>query len=89
MPMNIDDPTIEDKMNHDYQSVESYRFVNNFHDIAANTVMGTYAHTAMTYNLYDKSYTPSTYVFRYDHEYGRYKTYRSNGRVGLAKRNTL
>ena len=37
MPMNVNDETIDDKMNHDYQSVESYRFVNNFHDIAANT----------------------------------------------------
>ena len=71
MPMNVNDDTIEDKINHDYQSVESYRFVNNFHDIAANTIMGTYAHTALTYNLYDKSYKKD--VFRYDHEYGNSK----------------
>ena len=54
--MNVNDETIDDKMNHDYQSVESYRFVNNFHDIAANTALGTYAHKAITYNLFDKSY---------------------------------
>ena len=71
MPMNVNDDTIKDKMNHDYQSVESYRFVNNFHDIAANTAMGTYAHTATTYNFYDKSYTPS--VYNYELEYGMTK----------------
>jgi len=67
MPMNINDETIKDKINHDYQSVESYRFVNNFHDIAANTIMGTYAHTALTYNLYDKSY--KTDVYNYENKY--------------------
>ena len=71
MPMNVNDDTIKDKMNHDYQSVESYRFVNNFHDIAANTALGTYAHTAITYNFYDKSYTPS--VYNYELEYGMTK----------------
>ena len=55
MPMNVNDDTIKDKISHDYQSVESYRFVNNFHDIAANTALGTYAHKAITYNFYDKS----------------------------------
>ena len=69
MPMNVEDDTIEDKMNHDYQSVESYRFVNNFHDIAANTVLGTYAHKAITYNLYDKSYEES--IYDYEIDYGR------------------
>jgi hypothetical protein len=83
MPMNIDDPTIDDKIGHDYQSVESYRFVNNFHDIAANTVMGTYAHKAITYNFYDKSYTPSTYDYRY--EYGRTKHTDFSGRNSLGK----
>ena len=83
MPMNIDDSTIENKIEHDYQSVESYRFVNNFHDIAANTVMGTYAHKAITYNFYDKSYTPSTYDYRY--EYGRTKHTDFTGRGGLGK----
>ena len=67
MPMNVDDKTIPDKMNHDYQSVESYRFVNNFHDIAANTALGTYAHKAITYNLYDKSYEESIYDYEIDY----------------------
>ena len=42
MPMNVNDTTIKDKINHDYKSVESYKFVNNFHDVAANTIIGTY-----------------------------------------------
>ena len=71
MPMNIDDPTIKNKIEHDYQSVESYRFVNNFHDIAANTVMGTYAHKVITHNLYDKSYKEIKY--RYDWEFASSK----------------
>mgnify|MGYP001347669408 CR=1 FL=1 len=33
--------------------------------------MGTYAHTALTYNLYDKSYKKD--VFRYDHQFGSTK----------------
>jgi len=67
MPMNVNDETISDKINHDYQSVESYRFVNNFHDIAANTALGTYAHKAITYNLYDKSYEESIYDYEIDY----------------------
>ena len=67
MPMNIDDPTIKDKLNHDYQSVESYRFINNFHDVAANTLLGTYGHKVITHNLYDKSYAETTY--NYHNEY--------------------
>ena len=65
--MNVNDETIDDKMNHDYQSVESYRFVNNFHDIAANTTLGTYAHKAITYNLFDKSYDESIYNYEIDY----------------------
>ena len=71
MPMNVNDETIKDKMNHDYQSVESYRFVNNFHDIAANTTLGTYAHKAITYNMFDKSYNES--IFNYEIDYARSK----------------
>ena len=67
MPMNVNDETIDDKINHDYQSVESYRFVNNFHDIAANTTLGTYAHKAITYNMFDKSYEESIYNYELDY----------------------
>ena len=63
MPMNIDDKTIQDKINHDFKSVESYEFINNFHDVAANTVMGTYGHKVITHNLFDKSYKESSYNY--------------------------
>jgi hypothetical protein len=71
LPNNITDPTIEDKMNHDYKSVESYRFINNFHDVAANTVIGTYGHSVISHNLFDKSYKTTTY--NYHNEYGNTK----------------
>ena len=64
MPMNVNDTTIKDKINHDYKSVESYKFVNNFHDVAANTIIGTYGHNVITHNLYDKSY------YNYELEFG-------------------
>ena len=68
MPMNIDrDPnSYENKIQHDYQSVESYRFLNNFHDVAANTVLGTYAHNVITYNIFNKSYKKSDYNYEYE-----------------------
>jgi hypothetical protein len=46
-----------------YQSVESYEFVNNFHDVAANTTLGTYGHRVISHNLFDKSYDISDYKF--------------------------
>jgi hypothetical protein len=63
MPLNIDDPNIDDKIEHEYKSVESYRFVNNFHDVAANTVGGTYGHRVITHNLFDKSYREDDYNY--------------------------
>ena len=71
MPMNVNDKTIEDKINHDYKSVESYKFINNFHDIAANTLQGTYGHNVITHNLFDKSYKKTNY--NYFAEYGKTK----------------
>ena len=68
MPMNVSaDPTdYDNKIQHDYQSVESYRFINNFHDVAANTAMGTYAHNVISYNLFDKSYKNTNYNYEYE-----------------------
>ena len=63
MPMNVNDKTIKDKINHDFKSVKSYEFINNFHDVAANTVMGTYGHKVITHNLFDKSYKESSYNY--------------------------
>jgi len=73
MPMNTDDnitgtPAVKgdkvvDKIVHDYTSVEQYKFVNNFHDVAMNQAMGTYGHRVITHNLYDKSYKISDYHY--------------------------
>jgi hypothetical protein len=69
MPMNIDDPDVDDKIVHDYTSVEDYKFVNNFHDVAANTALGTYGHRVITHNIYNKSYREDD--FHYHNEYNK------------------
>ena len=64
MPMNIKDDTIEgDKITHDYTSVETYKFINNFHDTAANQALGTYGHRVITYNIFDKSFATTDYNY--------------------------
>ena len=64
MPMNItDEDNTGDKILHDFTSVEEYKFVNNFHDVAANTALGTYAHRVITHNIYDKSYRHDDYHY--------------------------
>ena len=55
--------TDQDKIEREYESVESYEFVNNFHDVASNTALGTYGHRVISHNLYDKSYNISDYNF--------------------------
>ena len=55
MPLKFKDEAIENKIEHDFKSVQSYRFLSNFHDVAANTALGTYGHRVISYNLYDKS----------------------------------
>jgi len=72
MPLNIDDPDIEDKINHEYKSVASYRFINNFHDVAANTVGGTYGHRVISYNLFDKSFEQDDYNYHYDFNFSKH-----------------
>ena len=52
-----------DKIEHDLTSVEDYRFINNFHDVALNTSLGTYGHRVITHNLYNKSYKVSDYHY--------------------------
>jgi hypothetical protein len=46
-----------------YQNVESYRFISNFHDVAANTNLGTYGHRVITHNIYNKSYRKDDYHY--------------------------
>ena len=55
--------TDQDKIERGYQSVEQYEFANNFHDIAANTLLGTYGHRVISHNLFNKSYDISDYNF--------------------------
>ena len=52
-----------DKILHDLTSVEEYKFINNFHDVAANTALGTYGHRVITHNLYNKSYKIDDYHY--------------------------
>ena len=59
----------QDKIAREYQSVEQYQFVNNFHDVAANTALGTYGHRVISHNLFDKSYDITDY--NYHNEFGR------------------
>ena len=51
------------KVVEDYQNVESYKLLNSTHDVAANTALGTYGHTVITHNLYDKSYKKDKYHY--------------------------
>jgi len=53
----------KDKITQEYQSVESYRFINSSHDVAANQAAGTYANKVISHNLYDKSYKESDYHY--------------------------
>jgi len=52
-----------DKILHDLTSVEEYKFINNFHDVAANTALGTYGHRVITHNLFNKSYKIDDYHY--------------------------
>ncbi len=52
-----------DKILHDLTSVSDYRFINNFHDVAMNQAVGTYAHRVITHNLFNKSYKVSDYHY--------------------------
>jgi len=53
----------EDKIINDFRNVESYEFINQFHDVAANTAMGTYGHRVITHNMFDKSYNETDYNY--------------------------
>jgi hypothetical protein len=55
--------TDQSKIEREYESVQTYEFVNNFHDVAANTLLGTYGHRVISHNLFDKSYDINDYNF--------------------------
>ena len=60
-----DDETGEkvDKIMEGFRSIESYKFMNNFHDVIVNTSLGIYGHTVITHNIYDKSYKKDKYHY--------------------------
>ena len=60
---NMKEGVIVDKITKDYTSVEDYKFINNFHDVAMNQAVGTYAHRVITHNLFNKSYKVSDYHY--------------------------
>jgi len=64
MPRNITDDKIEeDKVIHDLKSVESYKFINTFHDTAAAQALGTYGHRVITHNLFSKDFRINDYNY--------------------------
>jgi|TARA_B110000977_G_C11027797_1_gene473940 hypothetical protein len=67
---NPEKKDVQDKVLHDLQSVESYKVVNQFHDTAAQTALGTYGHRVITHNLYDKSFSKTD--FHYHNEFDEF-----------------
>ena len=65
---NESESTNQTKIEREYESVEAYQFVNNFHDVAANTTLGTYGHRVISHNLFDKSYNVNDYHFHNEYE---------------------
>ena len=69
MQVNMTDDSVyqgnphKDKIVHEYQGVEDYKFINSSHDVAAMQAAGTYGHRVITHNLYDKSYKESDYHY--------------------------
>ena len=61
--MDKDNSSSRDRITSNYENVESYRFTNNFHDVAANTKLGTYGHRVITHNIYNKSYREDDYHY--------------------------
>ena len=59
---------IDNKIEYDYKLVDSYEFINNVHDTAANTALGTYGHRVISYNFYDKSFTENDYNYHTEFE---------------------
>jgi len=53
----------EDRVTDGYRNVRDYKFINNFHDVATNTRLGTYGHRVITHNIYDKSYREDDYHY--------------------------
>ena len=78
MPLKHKDDSVENKIEHDYKSVQSYRFINNFHDVAANTALGTYAHKVISYNFYDKSFVSPEYNYHTEYQRTAHTDFENN-----------
>ncbi len=52
-----------DKALQELRTIEEYEFVNNFHDVAANSVLGTYGHRVLSYNFFNKSFKTDDYHY--------------------------
>ena len=65
MPNNVAETAKGNNTNlqSDFEAVESYKFLNNVHDTALNSMMGTYGHQIITHNLYNKSYDIADYHY--------------------------
>jgi len=66
IPGNIAKPKGDDNVDEvklELEAVESYKFINTFHDTAAAQALGTYGHRVITHNLYDKSYNTTDYNY--------------------------
>jgi hypothetical protein len=61
--------TKQDKIEREFESVEEYEFVTNFHDVASNTILGTYGHRVISHDLFNKSHDIADYNFH--NEYRR------------------
>ena len=78
MPLKHKDDSVENKIEHDYKSVQSYRFINNFHDVAANTALGTYAHKVISYNFYDKAFVSPEYNYHTEYQRTAHTDFENN-----------
>jgi hypothetical protein len=61
--LDKDGELVGDRVIEGYMNVENYKFLNSFHDVAANTALGTYGHRVITHNIYDKSYREDDYHY--------------------------
>ena len=83
-PINIkEDADVPNKIEYDYKLVESYEFINNVHDTAANTALGTYGHRVISYNFYDKSFTENDYNYHTEFQFTKHTDFTTGPRDPL------
>ena len=83
-PINVkEDADVPNKIEYDYKLVESYEFINNVHDTAANTALGTYGHRVISYNFYDKSFTENDYNYHTEFQFTKHTDFTTGPRDPL------